>query len=295
MLSAGSGRRRTGPASCVGEARSMLKQDDDLSRLRHSAAHLMAQAVKHLFPDAKVTIGPPTAEGFYYDFDKATPFTPEDLTAIEAEMRKNAAADYPFERRAITKPEAIELFTRLDEPYKLELIRETPDDEPMSIYQHGDFIDWCRGPHIASTGQIRAFKLLSVAGAYWRGDEKREQLQRIYGTAFFTPEELEAHLQRLEEAKKRDHRRLGRELGLFMFAPEVGAGLPIWLPKGTIIRETLAEYMRSQQLKRGYQPVVTPHIAKTELYKISGHYEKFGEGFPVMRGEHEEFMLKPVN
>src|SRR5205823_722740 len=217
----------------------MLKQDDDLVRLRHSTAHLMAQAVKHLFPDARVTIGPPTAEGFYYDFDRKTPFTPEDLEAIEAEMRKNAAADFPFERRPITKEEAIELFTRLDEPYKLEMIGETPDDEPMSVYQHGDFIDWCRGPHIASTGEIKAFKLLSVAGAYWRGDEMRPQLQRIYGTAFPSQSGLEEHLHRLEEAKKRDHRRLGRDLKLFLIAPEVGAGLPIWLPKGTIIRETL--------------------------------------------------------
>lgn len=267
---------------------------DDLYRLRHSTAHVLAQAVSHLFPEAKMTIGPPTEDGFYYDFDRETPFTPDDLTALEAEMAKGVARNESFEVREVSRDEALTLFA--DNPYKQELIRDFPDDERITLYTNGDFTDLCRGPHTGSTGNIGAYKLLSVAGAYWRGNEKNRMLQRIYGTAFATPADLEAHLERLEEAKKRDHRRLGRELGLFMISPVVGAGLPLWLPKGAILRETLVEFMRDQQRKRGYLPVITPHLAKRELYEISGHWAAYKDGlFPSMHGESEELVLKPVN
>jgi threonyl-tRNA synthetase len=272
---------------------------DDLYRVRHSAAHVLAQAVTHLFPEAKMTIGPPTEEGFYYDFDRDTPFTPEDLQALEAEMAQSVSRDEPFECREVSREEALELFR--DNPYKVELIRELPQGERITVYTNGDFTDLCRGPHTPSTGRIGAYKLLNVAGAYWRGDEKNKMLQRIYGTAFFTEQELSEFLARLEEARKRDHRRLGRELGIFMISPTVGAGLPLWLPKGAVLRETLVEFMRDQQRRRGYQPVITPHLAKRELYEISGHWQAYRDHmFPSIyedgQGEGgEEFALKPVN
>jgi threonyl-tRNA synthetase len=271
-------------------------EHDDLYRLRHSAAHVLAQAVQHLFPEAKMTIGPATEEGFYYDFDRDTPFTPEDLQALEEEMARCIARNDPVEGRPVSPDEARELFK--DNPYKLELIDEIAvKDEPVTFYGHGDFTDLCRGGHVARIGEIGAFKLLNVAGAYWRGSEKNKMLQRIYGTAFPSREELDAYLQRMEEARKRDHRRLGRELGIFMVSPTVGAGLPLWLPKGAVLRETLVEFMREQQRKRGYQPVITPHLAKRELYEISGHWQAYRENlFPSMHGEHdEELVLKPVN
>ncbi len=269
-------------------------EKDYLYRLRHSAAHILAQAVRHLFPEARMTIGPPTEDGFYYDFDRDTPFTPEDLEKLEAEMRRSVSRDEPFVCREVTREEAEALFR--DNPYKLELIREIPPGEPITVYTNGDFTDLCRGPHVDRTGEVKAFKLLQVAGAYWRGNERNKMLQRIYGTAFPTQEELEEHLRRLEEAKKRDHRRLGRELGIFMISPTVGAGLPLWLPKGAVLRETLVEFMREQQRQRGYLPVVTPHIAKRELFEISGHWQAYREHlFPPMQGDHEEFVLKPVN
>jgi threonyl-tRNA synthetase len=273
-----------------------MEKQEELQRLRHSAAHVMAQAVKHLFPEAKVTIGPPTADGFYYDFDKPTPFTPEDLARIEAEMLRCIQADYPFERRPISKPEALALFTQMEEPYKVEMISETPDDEPMSVYQQGDFVDWCRGPHVGRTGEIGAFKLLNVAGAYWRGDEHNKMLQRIYGTAFFTQEELDDFLHRLEEARRRDHRKLGRELELFTIIPEIGAGLPVWLPKGATVRRVLEEYILERERQAGYQHVYTPHLAKVDLYKLSGHWDHYREAmFPPMELEHEQVVLRPMN
>jgi len=272
------------------------EKQEELQRLRHSTAHVMAQAVKHLFPKAKVTIGPPTADGFYYDFDKPTPFTPEDLAQIEAEMCRCIQADYPFERRPISKPEALALFTQMEEPYKVEMISETPDDEPMSVYQQGDFVDWCRGPHVSRTGEIGAFKLLNVAGAYWRGDEHNKMLQRIYGTAFFTQEQLDDFLHRLEEARRRDHRKLGRELELFTFIPEIGAGLPVWLPKGATVRRVLEEYILERERQAGYQHVYTPHLAKVDLYKLSGHWDHYREAmFPPMELEHEQVVLRPMN
>jgi threonyl-tRNA synthetase len=267
---------------------------DDLYRLRHSTAHVLAQAVTHLFPDAKMTIGPPTEDGFYYDFDRETPFTPEDLEALEREMAKGVASNDAFKCREVTREEALALFA--DNPYKVELINDLPPDERITVYTNGDFTDLCRGPHTGRTGDIGAYKLLSVAGAYWRGDEKNKMLQRIYGTAFPSREALDEHLARLEEARKRDHRRLGRELGIFMISPTVGAGLPLWLPKGAVLRETLVEFMRDQQRARGYLPVITPHLAKRELYEISGHWQAYHESlYPSMHGENEELVLKPVN
>ncbi len=268
---------------------------DDFYRLRHSTAHVLAQAVQHLFPEAKMTIGPATEEGFYYDFDRETPFTPEDLEALEAEMRKCIAADSPIAGREVSVDEARELFR--DNPYKLELIEEIAEKgESITLYAHDDFTDLCRGGHVERIGSIGAIKLLNVAGAYWRGSEKNKMLQRIYGTAFATQEELDAYLERLEEARKRDHRRLGRELGIFMVSPTVGAGLPLWLPKGAILRETLVEFMRNEQRKRGYLPVVTPHMSKRELFEISGHWQAYRENlFPSMHGDHEELVMKPVN
>jgi threonyl-tRNA synthetase len=269
---------------------------DDLHRLRHSTAHVLAQAVQHLFPEAKMTIGPATEDGFYYDFDRDTPFTPEDLQALEEDMAKNLASNDAITGREVSVDEARELFR--DNPYKLELIEEIAEKgEPITLYSHGDFTDLCRGGHVRTIGEIKAFKLLNVAGAYWRGSEKNRMLQRIYGTAFPSREELDEYLVRMEEARKRDHRRLGRELGLFMVSPVVGAGLPLWLPKGATLRETLVEFMRDQQRQRGYQPVVTPHLAKRELYEISGHWIAYKDGlFPSMHGDHgEELVLKPVN
>ncbi|MGV3723652.1 MAG: threonine--tRNA ligase [Actinomycetota bacterium] len=269
---------------------------DDLYRIRHSAAHVLAQAVQHLFPDAKMTIGPATEEGFYYDFDRDTPFTPDDLKALEAEMAKCIKARSEIEGREVTLEQARELFA--GNPYKLELIEEIAGKgEPITVYEHADFTDLCRGEHVRRISEIRAFKLLHTAGAYWRGSEKNKMLQRVYGTAFGSKDELAAYLERIEEARKRDHRRLGRELGLFMVSPLVGSGLPLWLPKGAILRETLVEFMREQQRLRGYQPVITPHLTKRELFEASGHWQAYRESlFPTMKDEEgAEFVLKPVN
>jgi threonyl-tRNA synthetase len=271
-------------------------KQEDLRRLRHSAAHVMAQAVKHLFPDAKVTIGPPTADGFYYDFDNPTPFTPEDLARIEEEMRRCIQANYPFERRPITKPEALALFTAMEEPYKVEMIAETPDDEPMSVYQQGDFVDWCRGPHVERTGEIGAFKLLNVAGAYWRGDERNKMLQRIYGTAFFTQEELDDFLRRLAEAEKRDHRKLGRDLDLYSVSEEIGPGLILWHPKGARVRQIIEEFWRAAHYAHGYELVATPHIGRAQLWKTSGHLDFYAESmFSPIEVEGQQYFLKPMN
>ena len=273
----------------------MRKLDDpELSRLRHSAAHMLAQAVQHLFPDAKPTIGPPTEDGFYYDFARETPFTPEDLKALEKEMRRSTKRGEKFEEREVTRDEALELFS--DNPFKVELISEVADDERKTLWTNGDFTDWCRGPHVSGTGKVRHFKLQSLAGAYWRGDEKNPMLQRIYGTAFPTREELDEHLHRIEEARKRDHRRLGRELELFTIVPEIGAGLPLWLPKGATIRRILEDYIVTEELRQGYQHVYSPHLAKVELYKTSGHWEHYQHDmFPPMKMGNEELVLRPMN
>jgi threonyl-tRNA synthetase len=291
-------------------------EQSELYKIRHSAAHVMAEAVLELFPEASLAIGPPIEDGFYYDFDlgkapsgKPRTFSPEDLEAIEKRMKELLKQRARFEASSKTVAEAREFFA--DQPYKVELIDElaagkvdengNPISEPVGkvgIFQHRNFVDLCRGPHIQHTGGIKAnaVKLLRTSGAYWRGDEKRPQLQRIYGTAWHNRIELEEYLKRLEEAKARDHRRLGKELGLFHISPLVGSGLPLWLPKGTILRETLENFLRRAQVERGYLPVITPHIAKIELYITSGHYPYYKDSqYTPIDVDGEKFLLRPMN
>ncbi|HEY8513609.1 MAG TPA: threonine--tRNA ligase [Cyclobacteriaceae bacterium] len=264
----------------------------------HSSAHLMAEALEALYPGVKFGIGPPIENGFYYDVDlNGRPFGEEDLAAVEKKMQELAKKASPFERRNVSKAEALEYFKAKGDPYKIELINDLADGT-ITFYQQGNFVDLCRGPHIPNTGFIKAIKLLNVAGAYWRGDEKNKMLTRIYGITFPKNKELEEYLRVLEEAKKRDHRKLGKELELFAFSEKVGQGLPLWLPKGTILRERLEQFMRRAQVKAGYEPVVTPHIGGKELYVTSGHYEKYGkDSFQPIHtpDENEEFLLKPMN
>lgn len=271
----------------------MADKDNSLDTLRHSTAHVMAHAVKNLFPEVKVAIGPSIEDGFYYDFDKGTPFVPEDLERIEKEMARIVKAGSKFGRREVTREEAEKLFA--DEPYKLELIRESTD-EVMSVYEEGGFVDWCRGPHVESTKNIGAFKLLSIAGAYWRGDEKNPMLQRIYGTAWPTQEELDQYLHRLEEAERRDHRKLGRELELFSFDEEVGPGLVLWHPKGALIRKLVEDYWRNAHYAGGYELIYTPHIARQDLWVTSGHLDFYAEGmYGPMEVEGQPYRIKPMN
>ncbi|MBL7862623.1 MAG: threonine--tRNA ligase [Cyclobacteriaceae bacterium] len=264
----------------------------------HSSAHLFAEALEALYPGVKFGIGPPIENGFYYDVDLGDrPFGDEELVAVEKKMIELAKANSTFTRRDVSKNEAIEYFTKKGDEYKLELIEGLADGS-ITFYQQGNFVDLCRGPHIPSTGPIKAIKLLSVAGAYWRGDEKNKMLKRIYGITFPKQKELEEYLHVLEEAKKRDHRKLGKELELFAFSEKVGMGLPLWLPKGTILRERLEQFMRRAQIRAGYDPVVTPHIGSKQLYVTSGHYEKYGkDSFQPIHtpDESEEFLLKPMN
>lgn len=264
----------------------------------HSSAHLFAEALEALYPGVKFGIGPPIENGFYYDVDLGDrPFGDEELAAVEKKMTELAKTNSPLVRRDISKKEAIEYFTKKGDEYKLELIDGLADGS-ITFYQQGNFVDLCRGPHIPSTGPIKAIKLLSVAGAYWRGDEKNKMLKRIYGITFPKQKELEEYLHVLEEAKKRDHRKLGKELELFAFSEKVGQGLPLWLPKGTILRERLEQFMRRAQIRAGYDPVVTPHIGSKQLYVTSGHYEKYGkDSFQPIHtpDENEEFLLKPMN
>ena len=267
---------------------------EGMSVFWHSASHVMAQAVKELFPEAKLGVGPAVEGGFYYDFDLKRNLTPEDLTRIEKKMREIISADYAFERQELTKAEAVKLFEELGENYKLELIQEL--DEEVTVYRQGDFVDLCRGPHLPSTGRIKHFKLLSVAGAYWRGEESNPMLQRIYGTAYPKQEDLERHLKRLEEAKKRDHRRLGRDLDLFNITDEIGAGLVLWHPKGALVRKIIEDFWREQHLKAGYELVYTPHIAKSTLWQTSGHWDFYREHmYAPMRIDNVEYELKPMN
>lgn len=264
----------------------------------HSSAHLMAEALEALYPGVKFGIGPPIENGFYYDIDlDGRPFGEEDLAAVEKKMVELAKQASPFERRNMSKAEALEYFKAKGDPYKIELINDL-EDGTITFYQQGNFVDLCRGPHIPNTGFIKAIKLLNVAGAYWRGDEKNKMLTRIYGITFPKNKELEEYLRVLEEAKKRDHRKLGKELELFAFSEKVGQGLPLWLPKGTILRERLEQFLRRAQVRAGYEPVVTPHIGSKELYVTSGHYEKYGkDSFQPIHtpDENEEFLLKPMN
>ncbi|MDD2540309.1 MAG: threonine--tRNA ligase [Desulfuromonadaceae bacterium] len=270
------------------------KSPEALEIIRHSTSHLMAQAVKELFPQAKVTIGPAIETGFYYDFDVDKPFTPEDLERIEAKMQVLASADQKIERHEYTSADAISMFEAMGEPYKTELINDL-GVERVSVYTQGSFADLCRGPHLPSTARIKAFKLLSIAGAYWRGDEKNRMLQRIYGTAFVDKKELEAYLHRLEEAKRRDHRKIGRELDLFSFSDEVGAGFPIWHPKGAMLRTILEDFERKEHLKRDYDIVVGPQILKSELWQRSGHYENYRENMYFTEVDEQSYGIKPMN
>ncbi len=263
----------------------------------HSSAHLMAEAIEAFFPGTKFGIGPPIENGFYYDIDMGDhSLSTEDLNRLEEKMTELAKRDVPYERREVSWDEAVAYFKKKGDQYKLELLDEFKDEQ-ISMYHQGNFTDLCYGPHIPSTGKIKNVKLLSIAGAYWRGSEKNKMLQRIYGISFPTKQELDDYLFRIEEAKRRDHRKLGAELELFMLTPKVGAGLPIWLPKGTILRETLEKFLRDEQRKRGYLPVITPHIGNLELYKTSGHYPYYKDSqFPPITMENgEQFLLKPMN
>ena len=271
-----------------------LKDPESLPVLRHSAAHVLATAVRELLPSAGIGFGPAIEEGFYYDFDVDTPFTPDDLEAFEKRMAEVTVADQPFERRQVTKDEARQLFE--DDPLKLERLEEFGDDEVITVYQNGPFLDLCKGPHVPSTGKLEHFKLLSGAGAYWRGDEKRQMLQRIYGTAFYSRPELDEHLDRLEEAKKRDHRVIGKKLDLFSIQEEVGSGLILWHPRGGIIRHTIEEFLKETLLEHEYELVFTPQVASEELYRMSGHLEVFEENmFPAMEDDGARFRMKPMN
>jgi threonyl-tRNA synthetase len=264
----------------------------------HSSAHVLAEALEALHPNVKFGIGPPIENGFYYDVDLGDkPFGEDDLIALENKIKEMAKKESVFVRREVSKAEALEYFTKKGDEYKLELIRDLQDGS-ITFYEQGNFVDLCRGPHIPNTGFIKAVKLLNVAGAYWRGNEKNKMLTRIYGITFPKQKELDEYLHLLEEAKKRDHRKLGKELELFGFSEKVGQGLPLWLPKGTILRERLEQFLRKAQVKAGYDPVVTPHIGSKSLYVTSGHYEKYGkDSFQPIHtpDESEEFLLKPMN
>ncbi|MBE9010613.1 threonine--tRNA ligase [Pseudanabaenaceae cyanobacterium LEGE 13415] len=275
-----------------------------LQKIRHTASHVMAMAVQKLFPKAQVTIGPWIENGFYYDFDSPEPFTEKDLKAIKKEMTKIIRRNLPVSREEVSREEAKSRIQSINEPYKLEILEDIKE-EPITIYHLGEqWWDLCAGPHVDSTAEINpdAIELESVAGAYWRGDETKAQLQRIYGTAWETPEQLAEYKRRKEEAQKRDHRKLGKELGLFIFSDLVGPGLPMWTPKGTVLRSTLEDFLKQEQTKRGYLPVVTPHIARVDLFKTSGHWQKYSEDmFPMMaeddkaRSEEQGFVMKPMN
>ncbi|MBV9386698.1 MAG: threonine--tRNA ligase [Chroococcidiopsidaceae cyanobacterium CP_BM_ER_R8_30] len=273
-------------------------ESETLKKIRHTASHVMAMAVQKLFPKAQVTIGPWIENGFYYDFDNPEPFTESDLKAIQKEMVKIINRKLPVIREEVSREEAERRIRDINEPYKLEILEGI--EEPITIYHLGnEWWDLCAGPHVENTSELnpKGIEVESVAGAYWRGDETRAQLQRIYATAWETPEQLAEYKRRKEEALRRDHRRLGKELGLFVFSDLVGPGLPLWTPKGTVLRSTLEEFLKQEQLKRGYQPVVTPHISRVDLFKTSGHWQKYHEDmFPMMGdSEDESFVLKPMN
>lgn len=271
-----------------------IEAKESLLALRHTASHILAHAVKRLYPKVKLGIGPPTDEGFYYDFYVEEPFTPEDLERIEEEMKKIIAEDYRLERFSLPKEEAIRFLEELDEPFKIELAREIEDE--ITFYRQGDFVDMCAGPHIESTGGVKYFKLLSTSGAYWRGDEHNPMMQRIYGTSFYTKEELDNYLAFLEEAKRRDHRILGRELDIYSTHEEVGPGLIFWHPNGAIIRNIIEDFWRREHIKRGYKLVYTPHIASEKVYEISGHLENYAESmYAPIQIDTNRYRLKPMN
>lgn len=269
----------------------MPSDPEALEILRHSTSHIMAQAVQELFPGAKIAIGPAIEDGFYYDFEYTRPFTPDDLPLIEARMQEIIKAGLPFERKDLSRQEALTCFA--SEPYKRELISEL--EGPIGLYSQGGFVDLCRGPHLPNSSRVGAFKLLSVAGAYWRGDESKASLSRIYGTAFFDRKELKEHLRLLEEAKRRDHRKLGRELELFLFHEDVGAGLVVWLPRGMLLRYLIEEFERKEHLRRGYKMVQGPQILKRELWEKSGHYDNYRENMYFTEVDEQAYGIKPMN
>ena len=272
------------------------KDPEALQVFRHSAAHLLAAAVLELFPNVKLGIGPPIDYGFFYEFLREEPFTPEDLARIEAKMHELASQDIPNERKLLPKAEALDLYRKWNQGFKCELVEEKATEPMVSFYTTGKFIDFCRGPHIPSTGRIRAFKLMNVAGAYWKGQEGNPQLQRIYGACFYTEQELADYLHRLEEAKRRDHRRLGQELDLFSIQDEAGPGLIFWHPKGGLVRKIMEDWLRSELLARGYDLVFTPHVMRLDLWKTSGHTDFYRENmFAAMEVEKAEYQLKPMN
>ncbi|SNS66625.1 threonyl-tRNA synthetase [Bacillus sp. OK838] len=269
---------------------------DALEILRHSTAHLMAQAIKRLYKNAKFGVGPVIEGGFYYDMDLEESLTPEDLPMIEKEMKKIVNENLEISRIEVSRDEAISRFKEIGDEYKLELIDAIPADQQVTLYEQGEFFDLCRGIHVPSTGKIKEFKLLSIAGAYWRGDSKNKMLQRIYGTAFYKKEDLAEHLRFLEEAKERDHRKIGKELNLFMSSQKVGQGLPMWLPKGATIRRTIERYIVDKEERLGYDHVYTPVMGSVDLYKTSGHWDHYQDGmFPVMEMENEQLVLRPMN
>ncbi|MFC3211904.1 threonine--tRNA ligase [Planomicrobium okeanokoites] len=272
------------------------ESDEALEILRHSSAHLLAQAVKRLYPDAKLGVGPVIEHGFYYDIDTESAITSEDLPKIEKEMKKIIGENLEIVCHSVSRGEAQERFAAIEDPYKLELLEAIPEDEQVTIYEQGEFFDLCRGIHVPATGKLKEFKLLSVAGAYWRGDSDNKMLQRIYGTAFFKKEDLKAHLEMLEEAKERDHRKIGKELNLFMNSQKVGQGLPMWLPKGATIRRIIERYIVDKEERLGYDHVYTPVLGSVDLYKTSGHWDHYQEDmFPVMSMDNEDLVLRPMN
>ncbi|WP_404458952.1 threonine--tRNA ligase [Sutcliffiella horikoshii] len=277
---------------------SIIMQDSEeaLGIMRHSTAHLMAQAIKRLYGNVKLGIGPVIENGFYYDIDMEESLTPEDLQKIEKEMKKIVSENLDVVRVEVSREEALRRYEELNDELKLELIRELPEGETISIYEQGEFFDLCRGIHVPSTGKIKEFKLLSIAGAYWRGDSKNKMLQRIYGTAFFKKAELDEHLRLLEEAKERDHRKIGKELDLFFNSQKVGQGLPLWLPKGATIRRVIERYIVDKEVELGYDHVYTPVMGSVELYKTSGHWDHYQDGmFPPMEMDNEQLVLRPMN
>src|ERR1700685_1890183 len=272
------------------------KDPDSLQVFRHSAAHLLAAAVLELYPYVKLGIGPPIDTGFFYEFVRKEPFTQDDLEKIEAKMHELAAKDFPNERKLIPKPEALELYRKSNQEFKCELVEEKATEPMVSFYSTGKFIDFCRGPHIPSTGRIKAFKLMNVAGAYWKGQESNPQMQRIYGACFVEQKELDEYLHKLEEAKRRDHRKLGQELDLFSIQEEAGPGLIFWHPKGALIRREMEDWLRAELLRRGYDLVFTPHIMRLDLWKTSGHANFYRENmFGPIEVEKAEYQLKPMN
>ena len=276
----------------------LLTFEDENGRwaYRHTGAHILAQAVKRLWPEVKLAIGPAIADGFYYDFDSEHTFSPDDFKAIEKEMERIVSENHKLERFELPREEAIAFMKEKGEPYKVELIEDLPEDETISFYRQGEFVDLCAGPHVASTGKVKNIKIMSLAGAYWRGSEKNKMLQRIYATAFEKKADLEAYITRIEEAKKRDHRKLGRELGLFMTDELVGKGMPMFLPKGYTLWRILEDYIREREIKSGYQHVLTPCIGTVNLYKTSGHWDHYQQNmFPAMNVEDETYVLRPMN